>query len=193
MNEKIYIKHMVCPRCIKAVDEVFRAKGIFPVSVELGLVQIEKGDLMKDALEEIRDKLSRDGFELIDDKKSLLLEQVKTKVIDTIHHSGKIDLQINWSSFLADVLDTDYNTISHLFSAVEGITLEHYIILQKIEKVKELIFYDELSIKEISFRLGYSSVAHLSSQFKKVTGFTPTQFKKSIRSKVSRKPINDIR
>ena len=136
--------------------------------------------------------LERLGFERIDDRKARLIESVKSKIIQMIHHSDKVNMKFNWSDVLAEELHYEYNYLSNLFSSVEGITLEQYIIRQKIEKVKELLFYDELSLSEIADRLDYSSVAHLSSQFKKVTGFTPSELKKSREIDQSRKPLDSI-
>ena len=185
----LHIKNMVCPRCIKAVKEEFEKLNI-PVShIELGKVFTQAAPtekqipLLKKALEE-------NGFELIDDKKSQLIAQIKALVIDKIHHSTEGSEVVNSSDYIAGNIGYDYSYQSHLFSSVEGITIEKYIINQKIEKVKELLVYDELTLNEISYQLAYSSVQHLSNQFKKVTGLTPSQFKKLGGSK--RKSLDEV-
>lgn len=129
------------------------------------------------------------GFSLINDRKSQLIEQMKSLVVQKIHHSDE-ELDIKWPDFISDKLNLDYKYLSSLFSSVESITFEQYIINQKIERVKELIVYDELTLSEIAFQLHYSSVAYLSNQFKKVTGMTPTQFKKSVDK--NRKSLDEI-
>lgn len=169
---------MVCGRCKMVVESIFKDQGLEPEIMSLGEVNLSE-DISSDQISDLSIKLREKGFELIDDKKGLLLERIKSTVIDTIHHSDHFELKINWSHFLQEKLQTDYAYLSALFSSVNGFTLEQYIIKQKIEKVKEYLFYDELSIKEIAFKLGYSSVAHLSSQFKKITGLTPSEFKDS--------------
>ena len=172
----VFIKNMVCRRCILAVEAVFESMSITPMSVSLGEVKLP-APISEAELLELNDELKKKGFELIGDEKSVLLEKAKTLIIEVIHHKDEFDLRTNWSDFLSERLGIDYAYLSHLFSTVVGITLEQYIIRQKVEKVKEHLFYDELSVKEIAYKLGYSSVAHLSSQFKKVTGLTPTAFK----------------
>ncbi|HEY1023712.1 MAG TPA: AraC family transcriptional regulator [Sphingobacteriaceae bacterium] len=124
-------------------------------------------------------RLKKLGFELLDDSRSKLIERIKVVIIDKIHHSGTLDMKYNWSDLLSDELKHDYNYVSNLFSSVEGVTIEQYIIRQKIEKAKELLFYNEKTLSEIAYFLGYSSVQHLSTQFKKVTGQTPSEFKNS--------------
>lgn len=181
---------MVCDRCILVVKQILHEVGIAPLLVTLGRVRLS-GAPDKSKLEQLDRALLDNGFERIDDKKSQLLEAIKSTVIETIHHNSGFQLQVNWSYHLAEKLGYDYNYLSALFSTVTGVTLEQYIIRQKVEKVKEFLFYDELSVKEIAFKLGYSSVAHLSTQFKKVTGLTPTSFKES-RESLSRKPLDGI-
>ena len=190
-SKTIHIKNMVCDRCIMVVDQVFRQLGLEPASITLGEVKLAEPQLSPDQLAALDGLLLKNGFERIDDKKSQLLEQVKATVIDAIHHHENFEMNLNWSHFLAEKLGQDYHYLSSLFSNVTGITLEQYIIKQKIEKVKEYLFYDELSVKEIAFKMGYSSVAHLSSQFKKMTGLTPTEFKES-RETATRKPLDHI-
>jgi AraC-like DNA-binding protein len=143
--------------------------GLHTKSVELGEVQLVEQELSASQAQSLRDNLETLGFELIDDRKSRTIEKIKTVIIDLVHHSAG-DTRLKHSEYIAKELNYEYTYLSKLFSEVEGVTIEQYIINQKIEKVKELIVYDEQSLSEISFRLGYSSVAHLSAQFKKVSG-----------------------
>ena len=161
------------------VDATMKSLGYTLQRVDLGELHLNEDNLSATELEKISKSLKELGFELIDDKKARLIEQIKNTIIQKIHHSNTLDLKLNWSAYLSDELNYEYNYLSSLFSSVEGTTIEHYIIKQKIEKVKELIVYDELNISEIAYKLAYSSVAHLSAQFKKVTGFSPSAFKKS--------------
>jgi AraC-like DNA-binding protein len=186
----VFIKNMVCDRCKMVVNQTTEKLGLHAIKTELGEVTFEK-DLNTEQLQQLDVALLALGFERIDDRKGRLVEAVKKKVLELIRHSNLSDRKFNWSHLLSEELHYDYNYISNLFSSVEGITLEHYIIAQKIERVKELLFYDELTLGEIAQRLGYSSIAHLSAQFKKVTGFTPTELKKS-RDQNHRKPLDKI-
>jgi AraC-like DNA-binding protein len=170
------------------VKSVFENIGIKPISIVLGEVDIEE-NLNKKQHEDLNHQLKNLGFEIIDDKKSRLIEKIKNSIITIIHHQPE-KIQINLSKNLSEQLTMDYSAISQLFSQIEGTTIEQYYISQKIERVKELIVYDELSLKEIAFQLGYSSIAYLSNQFKKVTGLTPTHFKALKESK--RRNIEDI-
>ncbi|HYG18279.1 MAG TPA: AraC family transcriptional regulator [Ohtaekwangia sp.] len=188
----LYIKNMVCNRCIMVVRQEFEKQGLHPEHVVLGEVTIHEDHLTPGQLEQLDKALTTLGFERIDDRKARLIESIKNKIIQMIHHTDKLKLTVNWSSVLSEEMHLDYNYLSNLFSGVEGITLEQYIIRQKIEKVKELLFYDELNLTEIADRLGYSSVAHLSGQFKKVTGLTPSQLKKSRDIDHNRKPIDSV-
>jgi AraC family transcriptional regulator len=188
----LYIKNMVCNRCITAVQQVFEKLGVHTTKISLGEVTIQAEPLSVGQLKTLDDALLALGFERIDDRKGRLIEAIKNKVIQMIHHNDQLDLKFNWSDVLADHLHYEYNYLSNLFSSVEGITLEQYIIRQKIEKVKELLFYDELNLSEIASRLGYSSVAHLSAQFKKVTGLSPSELKKSRDLEQNRKPLDGI-
>ena len=188
---KFYIRNMFCRRCISTVEELFGQAGIPVSSVTLGEVMVTIDVLDDDRLEKLGQLLLENGFELVNDRKSRLLEQIKATVIDIIHHQDHYELKINWSSYLSERLNCDYNYLSNIFSAVNGITLERYIIRQKIEKIKEYLFYDELSLKEIAYKLGYSNQAHVSSQFKKMTGLTPSEYKKS-RQEMSRTPLDSI-
>lgn len=187
-NEKLYIKNMVCNRCIMVVESELRKMGIEPVSVELGEVTLRE-KLNTEKKEELGKVLDSLGFALIDDKKSRLIEQIKNLIIELVHYNNN-ELKVNLSDYLSDKLHHDYTYISNLFSEVEGTTIEKYFIAQKIEKVKELLVYDELTLNEIAFRLNYSSVAHLSAQFKKVTGLTPSHFKEIKANK--RKPLDKV-
>ncbi len=174
---ELNIKNMVCGRCVKVVRQVMEKHGLVISSIELGKVVIEE-DLQSQALEELRRELQHEGFDLIDDQKARLVEAIKNLVIEKVHHTDLDEMKENFSEYLASKLHRDYNYLSNLFSQMENTTIEQFIILQKVEKIKELLVYNEVSINEIAFRLGYSSQAHLSNQFKKITGFTPLQFKK---------------
>ena len=188
-NTTIYIKNMVCNRCIRVITEDLEKLGIAIESIELGKVVIS-GDVSEEELRQIEKALLSSGFELINDRQHQIIDQVKTIIIEYIHHDKFKPEHINLSDFLEQQVSVNYFSLSKLFSSVEGITIEKYAILQKIERVKELLVYNELSLGEIAFDLGYSSVAHLSGQFKQVTGLTPTAFKKMTRSR--RKPLDQI-
>ena len=188
----LYIKNMVCNRCIMVVKQELEKQGLHPEKVALGEVTISEDHLSDDQQHKLDAALVQLGFERIDDRKARLIEAMKNKIIQMIHHSDRIDLKVNWSRLLSEEMHYEYNYLSNLFSSVEGITLEQYIIRQKIEKVKELLFYDELNLSQIANRLGYSSVAHLSAQFKKVTGLTPSEMKKSRDLDHNRKPLDSI-
>ena len=165
---------MVCPRCISAVQKILNDLNINVIDVRLGEVILSK-EVDSSTLEQIRNTLSIYGFELLDDKQQQTIEQIKAIIIDQIHYSE--DKGENISEVLTDHLCKDYSTLSKLFSTVEGVTIEQFTILQRIEKVKELISYNQKNLNEIAFEMRYSSVAHLSAQFKKITGLTPSQFK----------------
>lgn len=188
----LYIKNMVCNRCIMAVRQELERLGLHPENVSLGEVDIREDELSEEQQSNLDKGLMGLGFERIDDRKGRLIEAIKNKVIKMIHHTDKVDVRFNWSSVLSEELHYEYSYLSNLFSSVEGITLEQYIIRQKIEKVKELLFYDELSLSQIADRLGYSSGAHLSAQFKKTTGFTPSELKKSRTIDQKRKPLDSV-
>lgn len=175
VSMKYYIKNMVCDRCKLVVKTEVEKLGFTLLAVSLGEIELEEqlDEAQKQRLIVVLESL---GFSLIDDKKSRIIQQIKTIIIELVHHSNS-ELKINLSDYLSNRLHLEYNYISHLFSEVEGITIEKYYIVQKIEKVKELLVYDELTLSEIAFMLNYSSVAHLSSQFKKITGLTPSHFK----------------
>lgn len=185
----IHIKNMVCNRCIKVVREELENLGYQVNSIILGEASIQTADKINFDL--INKVLTENGFELIDSRQSRIIEKIKITVIETIREMAEGKLKnISFTDLLQENLNLSYQYLSTLFSSSEGITIEKYIILQKIEKVKELIVYDELSFSEIAYRLGYSSVQHLSSQFKKVTGLTPSHFKK-IKS-FKRNPLDKI-
>jgi len=185
---KLYIKNMVCSRCKMVVKSELEKLGLHPVSVELGEVEIEEGNIANVKAAMLRNLHSL-GFALIDDKKSKVIEKVKNLIIDLVHNKSN-ELSINLSVYLSQHILQDYSTISKLFAEVEGTTIEKYFILQKIEKIKELIMYDEMNLSEIAFMLNYSSVAHLSNQFKKVTGFSPSYYKSIKENK--RMQIEDV-
>ncbi|MCX2740291.1 AraC family transcriptional regulator [Pontibacter anaerobius] len=176
VTKKIYIKNMVCDRCKRVVAEELQKLGYTVLQVGLGEAElsVESGEI---DMEQLREVLENNGFELLDDRKTQLIEKVKLAIIELVHQAGEQELHTNTSAYIADKVGLDYNYISSLFSSFEGITIEKYLILQRTERVKELLVYDELSLKEIAYKLGYSSVAHLSNQFKKVTGLTPSHFK----------------
>jgi AraC family transcriptional regulator len=171
----LHIKNMVCDRCMKVVRSELDKLGLYPEIVRLGKVVIHEGGNQIDK-QKIREVFSTHDFELLDDKKSLVIEKVKSTIIELIHHQNTIEHK-KLSYLIEEKIGMDYAYISSLFSSAEGITIEKYIILQRIERVKELLIYDELTLSEIAWQLGYRSVQHLSSQFKKVTGLTPSHFK----------------
>ena len=172
---KLYIKNMVCSRCKMVVEDQLKSKGLHPLSINLGEVEIEE-ELSKDQLAQLDISLKSLGFELIDDKKSQTIEKIKNTIVTLVHHTDH-EIKTNLSTYITSQIHQDYNYLSNLFSEVEGTTIEKYFIAQRIERAKELIVYDELTLSEIADQLGYSSVAYLSNQFKKVTGFTPSYFK----------------
>jgi AraC-like DNA-binding protein len=180
---------MVCNRCIKVVREELTGMGYTIDSIELGVVILNK-QLNETDTEKIKQVLTDNGFELIDDKKSWIINKIKTLIIEYIHYDKEKPEYINLSDILAREAGYDYSYLSNLFSSVEGQTIEHFLILQKVEKVKELLVYDEMTLNEISYQLRYSSVQHLSHQFKKITGLTPTHFKQIKEKK--RKPLDKL-
>jgi AraC-like DNA-binding protein len=187
-ERRLYIKNMVCNRCIAAVKSELHKLGIEPASVTLGEVELKQA-LSSDLKEKFRVALQSEGFALIDDRRSRLIEQIKTLIIELVHYRDN-DLRVNLSDFLSDKVHLDYHYFSDLFSEVTGSTIEKYFIAQKVERVKELLVYDELSLNEIALQMNYSSAAHLSAQFKKVTGFTPGYYKKIRENK--RKPLDEV-
>lgn len=192
MPTTLYVKNMVCNRCIMVVQQELEKLNLHPVKVTLGEVILNEDHLNETMLSKVDVALLNVGFERMDDRKIRTIEAIKKKIIETIHRSDRVDLKVNWSRLLSDALHYEYNYLSNLFSSVEGVTIEHYIIHQKIERVKELLFYDELTLSQIADRLGYSSVSHLSAQFKKITGLTPSELKKSRTINQSRKPLDSL-
>ena len=179
---------MVSNRCKMAVKEELKKLGLHFVFVDLGEVEImENISMEKRGM--LKANLLLSGLELMDDKKAMLIEKIKNVIIEMVHHSDEI-IKINFSDYLSEKMNHDYTYLSNLFSEVQGTTIEHFIISHKIERIKELIIYGELNITEIAWKMGYSSVAHLSSQFKKVTGLSPSHFKQ-LKDK-RRSPIEDI-
>jgi len=184
----LFIKNMVCNRCIMVVQNELNKLGLEIKNIKLGEVTLEKepNSNERDALEGVLVPL---GFQVIDDKKSRIIEKIKNIIIDLVHYQNN-EAKTNLSDILSERLNHDYNYISNLFSEVETTTIEKYFIAQRVEKVKELLVYDELSLSEIAYRLNYSSVSYLSNQFKKVTGLTPSHFKQIREDK--RKPLDKV-
>ncbi len=179
---------MVCIRCKMVVKSELEKLGLDYTVVEIGEAEI-KEDISKEKWDHLNDALKKSGLELMDDKKSILIERTKNIIIELVHYSGD-QLKINLSDYLSEKLNYDYTYLANLFSEVQGTTIEKFFINHKIERVKELLVYDELNLKEIAFKLHYSSVSHLSSQFKKVTGLTPSHFKQ-IKQK-RRTPLENV-
>jgi AraC-like DNA-binding protein len=179
---------MVSNRCKVAVKEELKKLGLHYIMVDLGEVEIME-DLSAEERERLTKALLNIGFELIDDKRSVLIERIKNIIIEMIHNSNEV-IKTKFSVYLSERLKHDYTYLANLFSEVQGTTIERFIISHKIEKIKELIFYDELSISEIAWKLNYSSVSHLSNQFKKMEGLAPSRFKQ-LKVK-SRNPIEEI-
>jgi AraC-like DNA-binding protein len=167
---------MVSNRCKMAVKEELKKLGLHFIVVDLGEVEIME-DISLEQREQLKTSLLHLGLELMDDKRAVLIEKVKNVIIEMIHHSDEI-IKVNFSVFLSSKLNHDYTYMANLFSEVQGTTIEQFMIFHKIERVKELIIYGELSITEIAWKMNYSSVAHLSNQFKKMTGLSPSHFKK---------------
>jgi AraC-like DNA-binding protein len=172
---KLYIKYMVSLRCKMVVKEALEKLGVHYVILELGTVEI-MGDLTEVQREKLRKTLLMSGLELMDDKKAMLIEKIKNVIVEMVHYTDEFP-KVNYSDYISEKLGLDYTHISKIFSEVKGITIEQFIIAHKIERVKELLLYDELNLTQISYIMNYSSVSHLSKQFKKVTGLTPSFFK----------------
>ena len=166
---------MVSNRCKMAVKEELKKLGLHFIVVELGEVEVME-DLSLEQRDELKAGLLNSGLELMDDKRAVLIERIKNAVIEMVHHSDEM-IKVNFSDYLSEKLNHDYTYLANLFSEIQGVTIEHFIINHKIERIKELIIYDELNITEIAWKMNYSSVAHLSNQFKKVTGLSPSHFK----------------
>lgn len=172
---KLYIKYMVSLRCKMVVKEELRKLGLHFIILDLGEVEIME-DLSTDELEQLRMGLLSSGLELMDDKKTVLIDKIKNVIIQMIQNLDELPT-IKYSDYISQKLKYDYTYLSNIFSEVQGITIQQFIISHKIEKIKELIIYNEMNLTEISYKLQYSSVAHLSNQFKKITGMTPSQYK----------------
>ncbi len=185
---KLYIKNMVCSRCKMVIKSELENLGLNPITFELGEVEIQERDI-KIVKNELLKRLHSLGFDLIDSKKSKTIEKIKNLIVDLIYNKN-IDIKTNLSEYLSKSLLQDYNTLSRLFSEVENTTIEKYFINQKIERVKELLTYNELTLNEIAHQLNYSTTSYLSNQFKKVTGFSPSYFKQLKDKK--RKQIEDL-
>jgi AraC-like DNA-binding protein len=185
---KLYIKNMVCSRCKMVVKSELEKLGLILFSVDLGEVETTE-TISEIQNNKIQNQLKPLGFELIDDKKSRIIDKIKTLIIDLVHNKNN-DINLNLSEYLSSEILQDYSTLSNLFTEVENTSIEKYYINQKIEKVKELLMYNEMTLSEIAFYLNYSSVSYLSKQFKKVTGFSPTYFKRLKNNK--RRQIEDL-
>jgi len=172
---KIFIKNMVCIRCKMVVKSELEKLGLHHMKVDLGEVEILE-EPTQEQIVRLSRALNKTGLELLDDNRTVLVEKIKTTIIELIHYNDE-QLKINLSDYLSNRLKHNYSYLSNLFSEVKGTTIEKFYLAHKIEKVKELLVYDELNLTEIAFKMHYSSVAHLSSQFKKITGLTPSHFK----------------
>lgn len=179
---------MVSTRCKMVVKEELKKLGLHFILVDLGEVEIME-DISDELQNKLKEALSHSGLELIDDKRAVLIEKIKMVILEMVHYSDELP-KVNYSDYISEKLNYDYTYLSNLFSEVRGITIQQYIIIHKIERAKELILYDELNLTQISYKLHYSSVAHLSNQFKKVTGLTPSHFKKLKDRR--RSPIEEI-
>lgn len=179
---------MVSTRCKMAVKEELKRLGLHFIVVDLGEVEIME-TLTASQTAELKSALLVSGLELMDDKRAVLIEKIQNVITQMVHHSDELP-KVNYSDFISEKLNYDYTYLSNLFSEVKGITIQQFIILHKIERVKELLCYEELSLTEISYKLHYSSVAHLSNQFKKITGLSPTLYKQ-LKDKM-RNPIEEI-
>lgn len=173
---KLFIKYMVSARCKMMVKEELKKLGLHFMVVDLGEVEIME-NISPEVRAQLRAGLLQSGLELMDDKKAVLIEKIKNVIVEMVHYADELP-KTNFSDYLAEKLHHDYTYMANIFSEVKGITIEHFIIAHKIERVKELLLYGELNLTQISYKLNYSSVAHLSNQFKKVTGLTPSHFMK---------------
>jgi len=173
---KLYLKYMVSIRCKMLVKTELEKFGLHYKTVELGEAEIEE-QISPEQWQALNAALKKSGIELMEDKKSILIEKIKNIIVELVHYADE-PLEVNFSDYLSAKLNLDYTYLANLFSETQGITIEHFLISHKIERVKELLIYDELNITEIAWKMHYSSVAHLSNQFKKMTGLTPSFFKK---------------
>lgn len=166
---------MVCDRCIMMVKSELEKFGLHPLTVELGMTNVDR-ELSAEEKKQLNERLEKPGFKLIDDKKTRLIESIKTTIIELIQNPANLP-KMTFSEHLSEKYHQEYSSLSKLFSEEEGVTIEHFVIAQRIERVKKLLVIDEFSLSQIALQLNYSSVSHLSKQFKKVTGVTPTRFK----------------
>ncbi len=173
---KLYIKYMVSLRCKTLVQEDLKKLGLRHTVLDFGIVEILE-DITKKQRTQLKATLLRSGWELLDDKRSMLIEKVKNIIIETLHRAGDLP-KVAYSDYISKKLGHDYLYLSNIFAEVQGITIQQFIVLQKVERIKELLLYDELNLTQISYKLHYSSVAHLSNQFKKITGLSPSFYKK---------------
>lgn len=185
---KLFLKYMVSIRCKMVVKKELEKLGLYDSIIELGEAEI-KEDISREKWNELNIALKRSGIELMDDKKSILIEKIKNIVVELVHYSDE-PLETNFSDYLSQKMNHDYTYLANLFSETQGITIEHFIIAHKMERIKELLIYDELNVTEIARKMNYCSVAHLSNQFKKMTGLTPSFFKKIKQKK--RMALEDI-
>jgi AraC-like DNA-binding protein len=177
---KLYIKYMVSLRCKMVVKETFAKLGLHYIALDLGAVEVLE-DISEEQRMELRRELVKSGLLLLDNRAAILVDKITSLIVEMIHYTEEVP-QVNYSDFISEKLGYDYTYLSNIFSEVKGITIQQFIIIHKIERIKELLLYNELSLKEISYRLHYSSVAHLSNQFKKITGLSPA-FYKQLKSK----------
>ncbi|MBD8488234.1 AraC family transcriptional regulator [Echinicola sp. CAU 1574] len=173
---KLYIKYMVSLRCKMMVKEELKKLGFQHFLVELGTIELRE-KMSAEQRRQFGKNLLKSGLELLEDKKSILIEKIKNLIIEMVHYDDELP-KTNYSDYISEKLGYDYTYLANTFSEVKGVTIQQFIILHKVERVKELLLYDELSLSEISYKLHYSSAAHLSNQFKKVTGLTPSYYKK---------------
>lgn len=188
MTTTFHIKNMVCDRCRMSVEQALRDNGLHPVNVQLGVAQVE-GTVSAEQRTQLADALQSLGFELLSDRRQQVVEQIRAAVIQLVHYRDNLSAT-NLSDYLQQELHTEYSSLSKLFSEVTGMTIERYYIEQRIERVKELLTYGELTLTQIAFQLHYSSVAYLSSQFKMVTGITPSAYKSLLHK--DRRPLDQI-
>ncbi|MBO0323920.1 AraC family transcriptional regulator [Muricauda sp. 334s03] len=184
----LYIKYMVSLRCKMAVKEELKKLGIHYVNVDLGTIEILE-DITDLQREQLRESLMKSGLELLDDNRKIIIEKIKAVIIEMIHYSDELP-KVNYSDYISEKLGYDYTYLANTFSEVKGITIQQFIIMNKIERIKELLLYNELNLTEISYLLHYSSVSHLSNQFKKITGLTPSFYKKLKKKRL--KNLEDI-
>jgi len=175
-STKLHIKHMVSLQCRLIVKEEMEKLGLPYIAIGLGTVEI-LDDITEKQREQLKESLFRSGLELIENKKNIIIEKIKNVIIEMIHYMEDFP-NINYSEYISEKLHYDYTYLSNIFSKVKGITIQQFIIIHKIERIKELLLHDNLNLKEISYKLRYSSVGHLSHQFKKITGISPTTYKK---------------